>query len=54
MSRFLSMYKYWKNGAIDTKYKRNDNWKKLINNISILNIINYIKNKNIILYYNFK
>ena len=26
MERFVSMYKYWRNGAVDGKYKRDPNW----------------------------
>jgi hypothetical protein len=52
-SRFLSMYKYWKNGAIDTQYKRNDEFKQKYKNFSILDFINLLKNDKEQLFFNF-
>lgn len=45
-SRFYSMYKYWKNGAIDGKYIRNQNWKITHKDISIFDFIHLLKNDN--------
>ena len=42
-SRFISMYKYWKNGAIDTRFKRDINWRKKYKNFTILDFINMLK-----------
>lgn len=42
-SRFLSMYKYWKNGAIDSKYKRSIEFKNKNKDITILDFINILK-----------
>ena len=42
-SRFISMYKYWKNGSIDTIFKRDINWKKKYKNFTILDFINILK-----------
>lgn len=44
-TRFLSMYKYWKNGAIDTQFKRTEEWKKKHENVSIIDFINILKKK---------
>jgi hypothetical protein len=52
-SRFLSMYKYWKNGSIDTNFKCNNEWKEKSNNISILEFINILKNNKTQLYNDF-
>ena len=35
-SRFLSMYKYWKNGSIDTCYQHDNEWIQKNKDISIL------------------
>ena len=44
-SRFLSMYKYWKYGAVDTRYKRDNNFKTKYKNTNIIKFINFLKNK---------
>lgn len=43
--RFLSMYYYWKNGAIDTRFKRDKDFINKYNNITIKQFIELIKNK---------
>lgn len=52
-SRFLSMYNYWKNGASDTHYTRSDDWKCQHENVSILDFIQLLKEKNKNLYCGF-
>jgi hypothetical protein len=52
-SRFFSMYKYWKYGALDTKYKRTEKWKKHYANASILYFINIFKKNSANLYCEF-
>jgi hypothetical protein len=42
-SRFLSIYKYWKNGAIDTHYKPSSYYKEKNKDITILDFINIWK-----------
>ena len=43
-SRFLSMYKYWKNGSVDMKnFKRSEEFKKCNENVSIIDFINILK-----------
>lgn len=49
-SRFLSMFKYWKNGAIDTPYKRTNEFKEKFKSISILDFIYLLKNNKTQLY----
>jgi hypothetical protein len=43
--RFLSMYKYWKNGAIDTEYKRGNVFLHKYKNVTIKDYISFIKEK---------
>jgi len=50
-SRFLSMYKYWKNGS--TNYNHTDDWKEKYKNVSILDFINILKTNKNQLYCNF-
>jgi hypothetical protein len=52
-SRFLSMYKYWKNGAVDTSYKRDDKWKKTHEKITMLDFIYMLKTDKAQLYNGF-
>lgn len=52
-TRFYSMYKYWKNGAIDTQFKRNNEWCSEKSNISVLDFINMLKSKDKQLYQGF-
>jgi hypothetical protein len=52
-SRFLSMYKYWKNGAIDTIYKCDNGWKEKHKDISMLDFIDTLKNNKTKLYNKF-
>ena len=42
-TRFYSMYKYWKNGAVDTKYKRNKEWGCKYTDTTVLDFINMLK-----------
>ena len=42
-SRFLSMYKYWKNGSKDSQYKRNNDFKEKHKDVSIQDFINILK-----------
>jgi hypothetical protein len=44
-SRFLSIYYYWKNGAIDTQFKRNETFTKQYNNVTIKQFIKLLQNK---------
>jgi len=44
--RFISMYKYWKYGAIDTRYKRNKDFLNKYINYDIKKFISLVKNKN--------
>ena len=44
VERFLSMYFYWKNGAIDTEFKRSEEFKKEHENVDIKKFISFIKN----------
>lgn len=44
-SRFFSMYKYWKNGAKDTKFKRSRKWIEEHKNVTILDFIHMLKSK---------
>jgi hypothetical protein len=52
-SRFLSMFKYWKYGAIDTRFKRNDAFKKQHESFTILDFIYVLKNNKTKLYVDF-
>jgi hypothetical protein len=52
-SRFFSMYKYWKNGAIDTQYKRSDDFKQKYKDYSILDFIHLLKHEKQTLFYDF-
>ena len=52
-SRFLSMYKYWKNGAIDTDYKYSYDMKNKNADVSILEFIHKLKNNKSDLYSSF-
>ena len=52
-SRFLSMYKYWKNGAIDTKYKYDNNCKDIHKDVTILEFIDILKTDKTKLYCSF-
>ena len=52
-SRFISMFNYWKNGAIDTKYKRSKHFVKQNKDITILDFINILKTKERQLYVGF-
>ena len=45
IGRFISMYKYWKNGAIDTNYKRDNEWLEKMRDVSISDFINMIISK---------
>ena len=45
IDRFISIYKYWKNGAIDTKYKRNIEFINKYKDITIKEFINLLKLK---------
>jgi len=44
-SRFLSMFKYWKSGAIDTHYKRDEQFINKYKEMTILDFISLLKNK---------
>ena len=44
IERFLSMYYYWKNGSIDTEFKRGEKFKKDNQHINIKKFISLIKN----------
>lgn len=50
-SRFLSIYKYWKSGS--ELFKRDIDWKTKCENISILDFIELLKNKDEVLYREF-
>lgn len=53
-SRFLSMFKYWKNGSVDSIFgKRDESWKKKYNNATLLDFINIMKNDKSLLYHKF-
>ena len=45
IDRIISMYKYWKNGATDTKYKRDNQWLEKTADISISEFIDMIISK---------
>ena len=47
IDRFKSMYKYWKNGSIDTKYKRSNTFKNKYKDHDIKKFISLIKNNSI-------
>jgi hypothetical protein len=54
VDRFVSMYKYWKNGAIDTKFKRTESFIAKFNKYNIQDFISLIQNNNTEdLYYDF-
>lgn len=44
--RFISMYKYWKYGAIDTHFKRDNNFIEKYKNYTIKNFIQMLKDEN--------
>jgi hypothetical protein len=44
VNRFISMYKYWLNGAIDTRYKRPTEFIEKYKNYDIKHFISLIKN----------
>ena len=50
--RFISMYKYWKNGSTDC-FKRDNLWKEKFKNTTITEFINMIKNNDKNLYHDF-
>lgn len=50
-SRFLSMYKYWKNGSL--LYTRSEEWKEKYKDFSLRNFVHYLKDKNPELYNDF-
>ncbi len=52
-TRFYSMYKYWKNGAIDTNYKRNEAWIYKYNDTTVFDFIRMLKSKDRQLYQGF-
>ncbi len=52
-TRFYSMYKYWKNGAVDTKYKRNKEWGCKYTDTTVLDFINMLKKNDRQLYNGF-
>ena len=53
-SRFLSMYKYWKNGSVDNIFgKRDESWKQKYNNATVLDFIQILKNDKSLLYHKF-
>ena len=52
-SRFLSMYKYWKNGSYLPPFQRTDEWKEKYKDFSLRNFIHYLKDKNPELYNEF-
>ena len=43
-SRFFSMFKYWKYGSIDTKYKRSEKFIESNKDVTILDFITMLKN----------
>ena len=51
--RFFSMYKYWKNGSEKAEFQRTEQWISQHKNVSIMDFIHMLKNKNEILYHNF-
>jgi hypothetical protein len=54
IDRFISMYKYWKKGSIDTKFKRKNNFIEKYNNYTIKDFIKLIKdNSTVDLYKDF-
>ncbi len=52
-SRFYSMYKYWKNGSIDSNFKRSSDFKEIHKSISILDFIDLLKYNKEKLYHGF-
>lgn len=42
-SRFFSMFKYWKNGAVDTQYKRDQKFIEKNKDVTILDFIRILK-----------
>jgi len=52
-SRFFSMFKFWKNGAIDTSFKRNDEFKKKYEYFTIFDFIYLVENREPDLYHEF-
>ena len=52
-TRFYSMYKYWKNGAIDGNYKRDKEWLEKNKNVSVFDFINLLKTNKTKLYSGF-
>lgn len=53
IDRFISMYKYWKNGAVDTIFKRNENFINKYNEVNIKKFIELLQNNPKELYYEF-
>jgi len=49
-SRFLSMYKYWKEGSSDSKYKRGQTWIKKYSNVSIDEFLQMIETRDRLLF----
>ena len=53
-SRFLSMYKYWKNGSVDNIFgKRDESWNKKYKKATIIDFIHMLKNNKSLLYHTF-
>ena len=52
-SRFISIFNYWKNGAIDTSFKRNNNFINKNKDITVLDFISILKSDKTKLYKDF-
>lgn len=52
-SRFISMFNYWKKGAIDTRFKRSKEFINKVKTVTILDFIELLKNNKQSLYVDF-
>ena len=53
IERIISMYKYWKNGAISGRYQRDEAWIQRVKDIDFENFINLIDRNDPLLFHTF-